>query len=396
MMKEFNKLTERLLAEGYTKDHFPDYVKEYASHYGGFQYKRSFSDELVFETPCGLRCKGRSAFDGLCWMGTEYTFENGNPIIRCPKDCYNCQLRDEPFRIKDEGYGAMECSLHQIDAEWQFEGSCEQIAKESKERRESQFEAFREERHGRVCRNQCRYNFEKHEWEMNFSGYKCLQSYCAGKCPVLGRELTTEKGNIYFDIETDQRDTSKDGTFFEGERIRTITKGLQFFPKPNNLDKIQTFLKTERSHFEWLIKTNVMPKIASAWTMFHAELGEIDFKWRILNVRIEKRNVRDLDEDLQNIQEGTIVVDAKEQEKKEKQFKREKREAAKEKRKESMRKLIVRKGLEDMDEDEKRRAVKMLEANEIIKAQHDHEKAREAEKTAPKQMSIFEFMEETT
>lgn len=47
-----------------------------------------------------------------------------------------------------------------------------------------------------------------------------------------------------------------------------------------------------------------------------------------------------------------------------------------------------------MDEAEKRRAVKILEANEIIKAQHDHEKAKEAEKTAPKQMSIFEFMEE--
>ena len=48
-----------------------------------------------------------------------------------------------------------------------------------------------------------------------------------------------------------------------------------------------------------------------------------------------------------------------------------------------------------MDEDEKRRAVKVLETNEIIKAQHDHEKAKEAEETAPKQMSIFEFMEET-
>lgn len=33
---------------------------------------------------------------------------------------------------------------------------------------------------------------------------------------------------------------------------------------------------------------------------------------------------------------------------------------------------------------------------EILKAQHDHEKAEEAEKTAPKQMNIFEFMEETT
>lgn len=37
---------------------------------------------------------------------------------------------------------------------------------------------------------------------------------------------------------------------------------------------------------------------------------------------------------------------------------------------------------------------KLTWTDEIIKAQHDHEKAEEAEKTAPKQMSIFEFMED--
>lgn len=40
-MKELNKLTQRLFAEGYTKDRHPDYVDDWtyqSEFYGGFEY----------------------------------------------------------------------------------------------------------------------------------------------------------------------------------------------------------------------------------------------------------------------------------------------------------------------------------------------------------------------
>ena len=54
----FNKLTERLIAEGYTAEHHPDYVKVAGNGlnniYGGFEYIKAYRDEMTFETPCGM------------------------------------------------------------------------------------------------------------------------------------------------------------------------------------------------------------------------------------------------------------------------------------------------------------------------------------------------------
>lgn len=39
-MKEINDLTRKLLAEGYTEERYPDYVRKYDWFYGGFTYKQ--------------------------------------------------------------------------------------------------------------------------------------------------------------------------------------------------------------------------------------------------------------------------------------------------------------------------------------------------------------------
>ena len=52
-MKELNKLTQRLFAEGYTKDRHPDYVDDWtyqSEFYGGFEYSRAKKNSMVFST----------------------------------------------------------------------------------------------------------------------------------------------------------------------------------------------------------------------------------------------------------------------------------------------------------------------------------------------------------
>lgn len=62
-MAEYNLLTQRLLSEGYTVDHYPDYVQIQSSTLpgddplnnlgGGFIFKRAVANECIYKTGCG-------------------------------------------------------------------------------------------------------------------------------------------------------------------------------------------------------------------------------------------------------------------------------------------------------------------------------------------------------
>lgn len=70
---EYNELTKRLLAEGYTADHHPDYVQVDTSRLpgndplnnlsGGFEYKRFYRDSIVYKTGCGKFIMGSHVID---------------------------------------------------------------------------------------------------------------------------------------------------------------------------------------------------------------------------------------------------------------------------------------------------------------------------------------------
>ncbi len=65
---EYNELTKRLLAEGYTADHHPDYVQVDTSRLpgndplnnlsGGFKYKRFYRDSIVLYIKSRHHCNG--------------------------------------------------------------------------------------------------------------------------------------------------------------------------------------------------------------------------------------------------------------------------------------------------------------------------------------------------
>ncbi len=397
-MAEYNKLTKRLLAEGYSAESYPKNVRlgggclpgndPLRNIYGGFVYTRQYADERIYETECGMLVKGREAFD-MTWM-EEWCHENDNPIIHCPMRCTECNKRPEQFR--EQRNDAL-CPVHPAKREYRREGSVEEAdEKYMAWQREKKEQYLRE--HPRACKNHLRWDIEKQEWRFQYLPRNCMTFGCVGhECPVLGRTIGNEKGNIYYDIESEYPDRSKDGTFFEGERIRQIIKDNQFFDKPENLQHCENYLKAQREEFNYLVKINKLPKLFGAWTIFNAELGRIDFRWKITNVRVVKKLTRDIDEDLRAIEDGTIVRNAKDEEKEEKERKKKQREEAKVKRIESARKLIVKKGLKDMEEHERARCIKILGREEVIKAQHEHDAEEERKRQAPVQMSIFDLME---
>ena len=399
-MSEYNELTKRLLAEGYTAEKHPAYVRVAGGQfgdgnalnnlYGGFEYLRMYADDRTYETPCGLLCKGRMAMD-LCYNGTTHSHENDNPVIHCPM-CNN------------------ECSLRKATSIYGVDGALCPVKPTSKpydqihsaEAEKAKFEAWRSEKrdeyiskHLRHCPNHLRWDDKAKEWIFYYNPLNCRAYNCIGKkCPVLDKTIRPDKGNIYFDIEAEYPDKSKDGTFFEGERITEKTIGIQYFDKPELLDICEACIRAEKDHILWIIETNKVAKMYGSWMLFQARLGKVDFRYTISNMRAEKRNARDLEEDIRNAENGVFIRSAAEEERKEKERKREKRDQAKEKKIEQARKLIIRKGLDGMEEYERKKVIKLLDSSDIVKAQHEHDAEQRRKENAPVQMSLFDMLTE--
>lgn len=396
-MSKYNELTKRLLAEGYTAEKHPAYVRVAGGHfgdgnalnnlYGGFEYLRIYADDRTYETPCGLLCKGRMAMD-LCYNGTTHSHENDNPVIHCPMHNNDCSWHRENIK----GIDSTLCPVKPTSKPY------DQI--HSAEAEQAKFEAWRSQKrdeyitqHPRHCPNHLRWDDKAKEWVFNYSPLNCRPYNCIGKkCPVLGKTIRPDKGNIFFDIEANFPDRSKDGTFFEGERITEKTIGIQYFDKPELLDICEACIRAEKDHIFWIIETNKLAKMYGGWMLFQAKLGKIDFNYRISNMRAEKRNVRDLEQDLQDAEDGTIIRSAAEEERREKAEKKERRDKAKERKAQQARKLIIAKGLQEMDEFERKRAFKILTQTEVIEAQHEHEAELKRKEQEPVQLSFFDMI----
>lgn len=406
-MTGYNKLTEELLKQGYTVENHPDYVmvasgynrKTLDNFKGGFEYYGWYIYEKTFKTPCGLLCKGNFAHTGLSWNGTDYTYENDNPWILCPKGECDCQMREEPFKSEGTGVLCRHCIVHETAEEWQYEKSCEAELHLYDDMIRRKKTSFILEKNNHVCENHMHLDIHTKEWSFNYNPMSCANGFCraqssdftdGGYCPVLNKYLSKEKGNVFYDVKYSGRDYTKDGTLFEGERFEHIIKGKQLFDKSIRMDiarVIANLCKDEIKH-----RARYNNRDYDSLTMFRAERGEIDFHWEVLNIRAEKKRTRDLEQDLKDIENGITVTHEFDRQKVKKQEKSNKRAEAKEKRIKHVEKLILKSGYDNMDYQDKKKAAKLLDLVDIKKLDKQHKEIVEKEKEAPKQLSLFDYM----
>lgn len=79
-MYEYNELTKALLAEEYSTEDYPDYVEIDTSRLpgtdplhnsgGGFVYKRSYIQEMVYMTGCGMCVNGDNTISNVTYYGS--------------------------------------------------------------------------------------------------------------------------------------------------------------------------------------------------------------------------------------------------------------------------------------------------------------------------------------
>jgi len=381
--KEYNKLTKELLSQGYTVDHFPDYMQINSSRLpgsdplnnmgGGFVYKRSYIAGITYKTGCGMYVKGENAMSDMSYMGINWSHENDCPVIRCPHDKPQCPDNDPLLygRCGNDYCFQCWCVCHRTDEAYDYETSLEKAKADRQAEKKRKYNDYVSSHNGRVCQSHMRYKESINDWVQHYYPSRCAQ-WCpaglGGYCPIRGRELSKKRGNVYYDLKTSY--VRRDGTLFDGEVITHITKGIRYFDHPVNIDICEAFVKLQGG--------DIFDKTYTA---------------EILNIRAESRPSRDLMSDLQDLNAGITVSFSADGEKEKKERKRERRQKAQDAKIARLEKKIVEVGYENMDgySLDKVHADKWITKERLAELKRERECALREKENQPEQLSIFDF-----
>ncbi len=176
------------------------------------------------------------------------------------------------------------------------------------------------------------WNQEKHRWYARYDPAECARMKCNNDvCVLTGKPIVQKKANVFYDLKVTR--IRKDGSLFDGEKVVSITKGIKVFPTTNvPITICEAYVKLKQKDLLQRIRLNM-----------HTELFfNPDTEVEVLNVRAERRESRDLLQDLRDIQEGVEVVHASDLQKQKKEAYRER----KAKRKETKERKIERQNIE--------------------------------------------------
>ena len=404
-MHEYNELTKNLLAEGYTADNHPKYVEVGRTCQekdnpidnldGGFLYYRWYVHEKAFRTPCGLMCKGTSCMSSLSYNGQEWSFENDMATIHCPY--YKCDCKEKDSGLPREGVLKDICNVHMTDEEYQYAGSVEDILKLQEDEIRRKKISFSLQHNGRTCDSHMHYDRDTAQWRMHYDPGTCAMIKCTGRvedmgmrgiCPILGRKLCKEKGNVYYDLKISFRRKDLDNTLFDGQIDTQVMKGIKVFDYPVNMDICRNYVKLCKDKIIWKVESEYHAEL------FFAERYERnEFAVEVLNIRAEQKESRDLMQDLMDIQNGIKVAHASDIEKSDKATKKKRRQQAQGKKIAKLEKKLLEVGYENLEEYSLDRihADKWLGKDRIDELEYMRKQKMKEKK--PVQMSMFDYLE---
>jgi hypothetical protein len=312
-----NKLTEKLLSEGYTKENHPDYVRW--SSWKDFEYTRQYLAETVWETPCGLLKNGINSYNHMSHLGVTYCPENNNPRYGCPyydeKPC--------PHRIDAKQLWGCNCIYHQTDRPYDYEQSVEKLWDGWDKIQHAAWQKVTNEYGYCACMEWDRLN---RRYKPKYDVLDCIHAGCQNEvCAITKKQRTLEKVNIYYDI---LRITRYKKGLLEHE-IKRLEKGVKKFEKPITRTDAEIWFKLNKDEFK--PKHNSQDRSNLFFSEYHGKsgFGEYDwFEYTVIpqNIRIERREGRDLLQDLKDAQEGIEVTHASDLIKAKQQTKRDAKE----------------------------------------------------------------------
>lgn len=400
-MAEYNELTKRLLKEGYTVENYPGHVKIAGGRlpgdnplnniYGGFEYRRWYTDEIVYQTGCGKYIKGRGVIDEMGYEGVTWSHENDNPVFRCPYG--NSECPDNDSRLYGTHGGGLcvynFCVCHPAMTSYEYENSIEKLEKERQDEKKQKYKEYSESHNGRVCQNHMYYDERTREWNQRYEPSRCA-ALCPtekGYCPILGKALNKKRGNVYYDIKTSgiyQPQRSGQISIIDGKSWTHVQKGVRYFDRPHSIDICESFVKVQKEEITRRYEAN------------HALERMMDETWNfeIQNIRAEARPSRDLLQDLEDIKNGISISYDDELKKESAKRKKEQRAASRQKKIERLEKTLIETGYENLKEYslDKVHADKWLSRARIQELEEMRQKRILEEKRQPVQMNIFDYI----
>ena len=402
MEEKYNLLTQRLLAEGYTAEDYPDYVTIRESScfskgdlldnfYGGFVYQNWYIFERTFKTPCGLQCKGLRCQSGMMYRGLNWTYEDDMPLIFCPHNKKECKRKHELLQNEDDAVLRGKCNVYMVEEEYQYKGSVENILKLHDDEIEQKKISFQLQKNNRTCDTHMYFDRDTQEWKMHYDPESCVRMRCSGYCPVLGKTLDEKRGNVFYDVKESGRDYSLDGTVFEGQRFATITKGNKMFDRSVSMDICRQYVQLCKNDLIQFVKLNKYHT-----KIFFAEWYGYDYSVEIMNIRAMQREGRDLLQDLEDIKAGNTVVHESDRKKREAEEKRIRRNKAREKKIRKLEEKILEVGYWNLEPSsiDRIHADKWLHMERIEELEKMREKKRTEEQKQPIQLTVFDLMDQ--
>lgn len=357
-------LTEELLFLGYSKEECPEYVEgSQEDHYGGFRYKRSFLKEQFFRTGCGLYAKEKDCVSELWFGKIKWSFENDNALVKCPYNKATCEKNHPALRSLQATHGFCSCYMTEC---YDYDNSLEKVIQSQKEIRELLYEQYAAQQGGKICRVHMYYEEKIQKWHFRYDPMKCIRGCSHTYCPLLGKKLSKEKGNVFYDVRVSTK--RKDGTLFDGESVTHIIKGKKFLRRRISMDicrEIAGHSEKEIYSKEW-------------WNGYSMQkMYDPDLKIEIVNVRAEHRERKDLVQDQKDVQRGIAVIHESDRIKAEQRRKQERRAQ----RLERLEKKIRKKGYQGLNDTERRVAEKRLgsEKIKILEEKREKETAQNGE-----------------
>lgn len=379
---ELNKLTQRLFAEGYTKDRHPDYVKDWtyqSEFYGGFEYTNERKNSMVFATPCGLLIKGSYWNGTMGYMGVIWSLENDNPTIRCPYSKTGCPLNHELLR--DHAAGPLvECACHEVAVPYDHNRSWDIIAAEEQAVQEDLFQAYMQKMKGRVCREHCRFDRQKQQWRQIYDPiHVCAQRRCSF-CSILQKELSRSRGNVFYDVKISTK-ISGEGLFPDEYPVRII-KGKKFLEHPASMDICRIIAR-------WF-QREIIEREEGRYSreLFFAKHHGQYFQLEVCNIRAERRETRDEAQDSAEREAGYTVVHAGDRDKALREAKRARREKNLQARIRRLLAAITQQGMDGLDTSDRSRVARLIERG--LLSQEAVSAAQNAYAQAQQQIRFFE------
>lgn len=391
---EYNLLTQKLLAEGYTAENYPDYVQLPGGCWGkdplqnlhdGFEYTREYLGTLTFETGCGLLVSGCEIGGGsMGYMGITWIPENNNPVICCPHRKDACDKRN-PILGGPSGGGLSKlfmCDCHITERPYRYDESVEKVCDDMAAEKKRKYDEFSERAKGHVCHWHMRYNDWTKKWQQEYNPMECAKNctQVGGICDLRHVPVSRKKGNVFYDVKVSY--TRRDGTLFDGQEIVRINKGVRLFETGKSITICEEAVKH--------CKADIARKETDRR---HAKIFLCGWKVEVLNIRAEQRESRDLMQDLQDISNGIEVIHASDQKEEAKEAKRQKRQQAQEARVRKLERKLLEVGYYSLEEHslDRRHADKWLGAERIAELEGMRAQQEKEKQSQPVQMSLFDM-----